>query len=187
MIDFEGVSVTYTGASAPVLTDVDLHLPEGELCLVVGPTGGGKSTLLRCVNGLVPHFTGGRLDGRVTVAGRDTRTHPPRELADVVGVVLQDPLAGFVTDVVEDELANPLLGIAAPPGRHPWQAHARGLIAHLIYGVATDVALCNPLISMTRRMSAFSKCVTRTTMPCRYIQCRSTILTPSSDIAISRL
>ncbi len=96
-------------------------------------------------------------------------------------------LFGFGLFVVEDELANPLLGIAAPPGRHPWQAHARGLIAHLIYGVATDVALCNPLISMTRRMSAFSKCVTRTTMPCRYIQCRSTILTPSSDIAISRL
>ena len=45
------------------------------------------------------------LSGRVTVAGRDTRDHPPRELADVVGVVGQDPLAGFVTDTVEEELA----------------------------------------------------------------------------------
>src|SRR5262249_30704764 len=65
----------------------------------------GKSTLLRAVNGLVPHFTGGVLSGRVTVAGRDTRDHPPRELADVAGYVGQDPRAGFVTDVVEEELA----------------------------------------------------------------------------------
>jgi energy-coupling factor transport system ATP-binding protein len=73
--------------------------------LVVGETGCGKSTLLRCINGLVPHFTGGAMSGRVVVAGRDTRTHPPRELADVVGIVGQDPIAGFVAEVVEDELA----------------------------------------------------------------------------------
>ncbi|MPZ97438.1 MAG: ATP-binding cassette domain-containing protein [Propionibacteriales bacterium] len=105
MIEFAHVSVTYAGADRPVLHDVDLHIPEGELCLVIGHTGSGKSTLLRAINGLVPHFTGGRLHGRVTVDGRDTRTHRPRDLADVVGVVGQDPLAGFVTDTVEDELA----------------------------------------------------------------------------------
>ena len=98
--------------------DVDLHVPEGELCLVVGPTGSGKSTLLRAVNGLVPHFSGGRLAGRVTVAGRDTRTHPPRELADVVGIVGQDPLAGFVADIVEEELAYGMESLGLPSGRH---------------------------------------------------------------------
>ena len=70
-----------------------VHVPEGELCVVVGSTGSGKSTLLGAVNGLVPHFTGGRLSGRVRVDGRDTRDHPPRELADVVGVVGQNPAA----------------------------------------------------------------------------------------------
>jgi energy-coupling factor transporter ATP-binding protein EcfA2 len=105
VIRFEHVSVTHVGAAAPVLVDVDLAVPEGDLALVVGPTGAGKSTLLGTVNGLVPHFTGGHLAGRVEVDGRDTRRHPPRELADVVGVVGQDPVAGFVTDVVEDELA----------------------------------------------------------------------------------
>jgi energy-coupling factor transport system ATP-binding protein len=105
VIRFESVTITYVDAPAPVLSGVDLHVPEGELALVVGPTGSGKSTLLRAVNGLVPHFTGGTLRGRVTVAGRDTAHHPPRELADVVGVVPQDPLSAFVTDVVEDELA----------------------------------------------------------------------------------
>ncbi|MFN8158150.1 MAG: ATP-binding cassette domain-containing protein [Candidatus Nanopelagicales bacterium] len=115
MIRFDDVTVTYDGALSPVLSHVDLHVPEGELVLVVGRTGTGKSTLLRCVNGLVPHFTGGTLSGRVTVAGRDTRLHPPRELADVVGVVPQDPLSGFVTDMVEDELAYGMESIGLAP------------------------------------------------------------------------
>ncbi len=115
MIDFEHVTVTYDGCADPVLRDVHVHVPEGELCLVVGRTGAGKSTLLGLVNGLVPHFTGGRLAGRVSVDGRDTRTHPPRELADLVGVVGQDPLAGFVTDTVEEELAYGMEQLAVPP------------------------------------------------------------------------
>jgi energy-coupling factor transporter ATP-binding protein EcfA2 len=115
VIRFERVTVTYPDADRPVLEDVDLHVPEGELCLVVGRTGSGKSTLLRAVNGLVPHFTGGTLRGRVVVAGRDTRDHPPRELADVVGVVGQDPRAQFVTDTVEEELAYGMESLGLPP------------------------------------------------------------------------
>ncbi|MCW2680129.1 MAG: ATP-binding cassette protein [Frankiales bacterium] len=115
MIRFAGVTVTYPDAAAPTLRDVDLHVPEGELCVVLGRTGAGKSTLLGAVNGLVPHFTGGTLAGHVTVDGRDTRTHPPRELADVVGVVGQDPLAGFVTDTLEEELAYGMEQLGLPP------------------------------------------------------------------------
>ena len=114
MIRFEAVTITYPGESSPVLADIDLTIPEGELVLVVGRTGSGKSTLLKAINGLVPHFTGGTLAGRVLVDGRDTRVCPPRELADVVGVVPQDPMSSFVTDVVEDELAYGMecLGLA---------------------------------------------------------------------------
>ncbi len=115
MIRFEHVSLTYDGAPGPTLVDVDLVIPEGELCLVAGRTGSGKSTLLGAINGLVPHFTGGRLAGRVTVAGRDTAAHPPRDLASVVGFVGQDPLAGFVTDTVEEELAYCMEQQAVPP------------------------------------------------------------------------
>src|SRR6185312_2249265 len=107
--------VFYSGASAPVVRDVSLTIGEGELCLVIGATGSGKSTLLRAVNGLVPHFTGGTLAGRVTVAGRDTAKYPPRDLAELVGVVGQDPLAGFVTDTVEQELAYGMEQLAVPP------------------------------------------------------------------------
>ncbi|MFE3119244.1 ABC transporter ATP-binding protein [Streptomyces niveus] len=115
MIRFEQVSVTYADAPAPALREVDLTVPEGELVLLVGPSGVGKSTLLGTVSGLVPHFTGGRLRGRVTVDGRDTRTHKPRELADVVGTVGQDPLAHFVTDTVEDELAYGMESLGLAP------------------------------------------------------------------------
>jgi energy-coupling factor transport system ATP-binding protein len=115
VIDFEQVTVTYADAATPVLRDVTVHIPEGELCLVVGSTGSGKSTLLGCVNGLVPHFTGGRLGGRVSVAGRDTREHPPRELADVVGGVGQNPSGSFVADTVEDELAYTMESLGLAP------------------------------------------------------------------------
>ena len=115
MIRFEGVTVTYAGSDRPVLHDVSVRIDEGELCLVIGRTGSGKSTFLGTINGLVPHFTGGTLLGSVTVDGRDTRTNPPRELADVVGYVGQDPLFGFVTDVVEEELAYSMEHLALDP------------------------------------------------------------------------
>lgn len=105
MIEFENVTITYNDAKHPAIRNVNLRIEEGELALLVGRTGCGKSTLLQAINGLVPHFTGGMLDGRVVVDGRDTRTHPPRELADVVGFVPQDPINAFVTDTVEEELA----------------------------------------------------------------------------------
>jgi energy-coupling factor transport system ATP-binding protein len=115
MIRFEDVTVTYAEASAPAISRASFEIHDGELVLVIGPTGAGKSTLLKAINGLVPHFTGGSLAGRVTVAGRDTRDFPPRELADVVGYVGQDPLAGFVTDTVEDELAYGMESLGVAP------------------------------------------------------------------------
>ncbi|MFF3391181.1 ABC transporter ATP-binding protein [Streptomyces sp. NPDC002669] len=115
MIRFEQVSVRYEGMERPTLSGVDLTVPEGELVLLVGPSGVGKSTLLGAVSGLVPHFTGGTLSGRVTVDGRDTRTHKPRELADLVGTVGQDPLSHFVTDTVEDELAYGMESLGLAP------------------------------------------------------------------------
>lgn len=115
VIALHDVSVTLPDAASPVLSHLNLAVEEGDLALVAGRTGTGKSTLLGTLNGLVPHFSGGRLDGSVVVAGRDTRTHRPRDLADVVGVVGQNPLEGFVTDTVEDEIAYGMeqLGISA--------------------------------------------------------------------------
>ena len=115
MIEFRDVSVRFDGRDAPAIDGATFTVPEGELVLAVGPTGSGKTTLLRCINGLVPHFTGGELAGHVVVDGRDTRAHRPRDLADLVGVVGQDPAATFVTDTVEEELAYGMetMGLAA--------------------------------------------------------------------------
>ncbi|HVT78765.1 MAG TPA: ATP-binding cassette domain-containing protein [Acidimicrobiales bacterium] len=114
MITFDHVTFTYADADAPALREVSFDIAEGELCVVIGRTGVGKSTLLGAINGLVPHFTGGALAGEVTVNGRSTRSAMPRDLADVVGYVGQDPLSGFVTDTVEEELAYVMeqLGVA---------------------------------------------------------------------------
>jgi energy-coupling factor transporter ATP-binding protein EcfA2 len=118
MISFDHVSFTYTDAdpaTPPTLNGVTIHIPEGELCLVIGQTGSGKTTFLRAINGLVPHFSGGRLAGTVTVDGRTTQANRPRELADVIGFVGQNPLATFVTETVEDELAYTMENLGVPP------------------------------------------------------------------------
>ncbi|MPZ53173.1 MAG: ATP-binding cassette domain-containing protein [Acidimicrobiia bacterium] len=114
MIRFEEVGFRYADGDHDVLTDVNLEIPEGDMCLVVGGTGSGKSTLLGAVNGLVPRFTGGTLSGVVTVDGRSTADHRLRELADVVGYVPQNPARSFVSETVEDELAYGMeqLGVA---------------------------------------------------------------------------
>jgi len=87
------------------LSGLDLALDAGDVAVVVGSSGSGKSTFLRTVNGLVPHTSGGRFAGEVRVEGRSTRSHAPRDLADVVGFVHQDPEAQFVVDHVEHDLA----------------------------------------------------------------------------------
>ncbi|MBM3676226.1 MAG: ABC transporter ATP-binding protein, partial [Actinobacteria bacterium] len=111
---YRGVSYGYP--DGPLALDgVDLDVHAGEILLVVGSSGSGKSTLLRAANGIVPHSTGGRFGGDVTVFGRSTRTHLPRELADVIGFVHQDPEAQFVVDRVEADVAFVLENLGHAP------------------------------------------------------------------------
>ena len=113
MIELRGITFAYDEQA--VLRDVQLTIDEGELVLVAGPTGAGKSTLLGVVTGLVPRFSGGQLAGDVLLDGRSIVHAPPRERAEHIGYVAQDPSAGFVTDTVEEELAYGMeqLGIPA--------------------------------------------------------------------------
>jgi energy-coupling factor transport system ATP-binding protein len=114
-ISINGVSFEYPDTELPALRDARLDVEPGELLLVIGSSGSGKSTLLRTVNGLVPHSSGGRFSGDVVVFGRSTRTHHPRELADVVGFVAQDPEAQFVVDHVERDIAFVLENLGFSP------------------------------------------------------------------------
>jgi energy-coupling factor transport system ATP-binding protein len=74
------------------------------MVLVIGATGSGKSSLLRLINGLVPHHTGGILAGDISVDGISTALTKPGGLAHLIGIVGQNPVHGFVTDTVEEEL-----------------------------------------------------------------------------------
>lgn len=105
IVTIEAVSFQYDGASAPVLQNVDLTVYAGETVLLLGPGGCGKSSLLLCLNGVVPQKIAGQFSGRVTVSGRDVAAHEVYELAEHVGIVFQDPEAQFCTLYVEDEVA----------------------------------------------------------------------------------
>lgn len=132
-VTWRGVTFAYPDGPT-ALDQVDLDAAEGELLLVVGDSGSGKSTLLRTVNGLVPHSSGGAYGGEVRVAGRSTRDHRPRDLADVVGFVHQDPEAQFVVDRVEHDIAFVLenLGTDAATMRRRVEEVLDGLgVAHL--------------------------------------------------------
>jgi energy-coupling factor transport system ATP-binding protein len=105
LLSFEGVTYRYPDAEGPALRDVSFELEPGELCLLAGRSGHGKSTLLRAACGLVPHFHGGRFAGRVAVGGLDTREHGPARLGAVAGALFQDPETQLVMSSVRSELA----------------------------------------------------------------------------------
>ena len=114
MIRMEGLTFYYGGCAKPALQDVTLEIEDGEFVLVTGPSGGGKSSLCRCLNGLIPHFYGGRITGRVEVQGLDVMKHPTKELATKVGLVFQDSENQLVTTDVEREIAFGLENLALP-------------------------------------------------------------------------
>lgn len=115
MIDLRRVTYTYPDQPLPALSDFSVSLSQGEFVLVVGPSGSGKSTFLRSLNGLAPHFYGGKWSGHIDVGGRNPVERAPRGMADLVGFVFQDPEAQFVVDTVEDELAFAMENFAVPP------------------------------------------------------------------------
>ena len=104
-IDFKNLTFTYEGAKQPALSDVSLTVSQGEIILITGPAGSGKTTLCSCINGLVPHFHEGELEGDVFVRTYNTRTSRVGGLASIVGMVFQDPESQLVTNSVADEVA----------------------------------------------------------------------------------
>ena len=102
---FSQVTYAYPESSEAALRGVTLELEQGELCLLAGRSGQGKSTLLRAACGLVPHFHGGTFAGSVSVAGMDTREHPPAQLGAHVGVLQGDSETQLVMSSVRAELA----------------------------------------------------------------------------------
>jgi len=104
MIEIHNLTYTYPEEITPALDQVRLEIDAGQLVVLEGNSGSGKSTLLGSINGLVPHFYGGRFAGQVKVEGLDTRYAHPGELASRVGTVFQEPESRFITGSVLEEI-----------------------------------------------------------------------------------
>jgi energy-coupling factor transport system ATP-binding protein len=104
----EGLTYRYPEASEVALDAVSLCLRPGEFTLLAGRSACGKSTLLRAACGLVPHFHGGEIEGKVEVAGIDALATGPGKLAAAVGYLAQDPETQVVSTTVSAEIELPL-------------------------------------------------------------------------------
>ena len=105
MITFSNVSLIYPNSQRTILDNLTFSVDEGELILVIGLTGAGKSSFMKLINGIIPHHTAGILSGEIIVDGKTTNLLKPGQLSGVIGIVGQNPINGFVTSKVEDEIA----------------------------------------------------------------------------------
>jgi len=115
IVVYENFSYSYP-TTPNALVDIDLKIYRGEVFGVIGPNGAGKSTFCKSLNGLVPHFYGGTVKGRVLVDGMDTLEHTTSELSMKVGLVFQEPetqLSGLAL-TVEDEVGFGLSMLGFP-------------------------------------------------------------------------
>ena len=116
MIEIQNLSYTYPGARSPALQNINLTIPEGQFCALVGPNLAGKSTLAYAMAGYIPHFYHGNLQGRVTVAGHDTASTPLNELVLNVGLIFQNPFNQIsgTKFTVREEIAFGLENLGMP-------------------------------------------------------------------------
>jgi energy-coupling factor transport system ATP-binding protein len=102
-IEIENVNFSYSNRK--VLKNINFKIENGEFVGLVGPTGCGKTTLIYCLNGLIPNSIRGKFSGKVIVEGLSTTKHKVSEIARNVGLVFQDPDWQIFNLTVKDEVA----------------------------------------------------------------------------------
>lgn len=105
----------YQGSNTPALQNVLLNIKQGDFVGITGPTGAGKSTFIKCLNGLIPHFFAGMFAGEVTLMGKSIKESTVANIARHVGSVFDDPEAQLVALEVEQELIFGLENLAVNP------------------------------------------------------------------------
>ncbi len=105
MIRFMNFSFCYEGAAEDTLKNINLEIRDGEFVLLTGRSGCGKSTILRSLNGLIPHFYPGRTSGKLLYEDLSLLEMKPSEIAGKVGTVFQDPRSQFFMTDTTRELA----------------------------------------------------------------------------------
>lgn len=115
IVHAQRLSARFSGGGGGGVGPVDFEIAPGESVLVLGPSGCGKSTLLRLLQGVIPRVLSADTTGAAVIDGRDVRAEPGGGLADIVGVVAQDPATGVCLPDVEDEIAFPLENLRVDP------------------------------------------------------------------------
>jgi energy-coupling factor transporter ATP-binding protein EcfA2 len=115
IIQVENSTWYYEGTSKAALNNINLKIKKGETVLITGPAGAGKTTLAYCLNGIIPHFFPGYLQGRVLIKNIDTRTVEIGDISRMVGMVLQDYSAQLVQPTVIDDVAFALENFGFDP------------------------------------------------------------------------
>lgn len=105
VIEIKNVTQRYKGAGGDSLKNVSLSVKEGEVVLLCGASGSGKTSILRLINGLIPHFYQGEMCGNVCVKGMEVAKKELYELAGIVGTVFQNPRSQFFAVDTEEEIA----------------------------------------------------------------------------------
>lgn len=105
MIKFNNVSFTYENSDKKALEDISFEINKGELVLITGASGSGKSTIYKCINGLIPHIYDGELLGNIFIDDKNTKDYENYELCKIIGSVSQNPRGQFFTDNTTSELA----------------------------------------------------------------------------------
>ncbi|MFQ5381428.1 MAG: ABC transporter ATP-binding protein, partial [Dehalococcoidia bacterium] len=105
LVSVDRLRYSYPRSTRAALDNVSLAACAGEVVLLAGPSGSGKSTLLRSLTGLAPQFYGGRIAGSVRVSGMDPTSTPARRMAEVAGLLFQEPETQTIGDSVEEDVA----------------------------------------------------------------------------------
>ncbi|MEW6920359.1 ABC transporter ATP-binding protein [Trueperella pyogenes] len=113
-IALDRATFQYIGKDDAAIRGIDLDIPEGEFVVLTGRSGCGKTTVARLINGLVPHFHEGTLDGTVSVDGLDTRDLSIGDIGKVVGSVFQDPRSQFFMTDTTSEVAFGCMNAGLP-------------------------------------------------------------------------
>jgi energy-coupling factor transporter ATP-binding protein EcfA2 len=101
----ENLSFQYRTRPEPAIQNISLELKPGEMLLIAGSSGCGKTTLARCINGLIPRSYRGKREGRVLLHGKDVAEMQIADVAQIVGTLLQDPERQIVASNVYNEIA----------------------------------------------------------------------------------
>ena len=97
MIQIDHVTFSYGGEneSAGGIQDINLNIEDGQFVVLCGESGCGKTTITRLINGLIPHYYEGKMNGEVWVNGAKVSEQPLYDTAKTVGSVFQNPRSQF--------------------------------------------------------------------------------------------